>query len=49
MTETGKMRKGQSVSGTEVQEVRLDMVSVRCTDSSRVRDQEAAGYDSGSK
>ena len=48
LTEMGKMWKGQSVSRAEVQEVRLDMVSVRCPESSRGRDLEAGGYDSGS-
>ena len=49
LTEMGKMWKHQYVLWAEVQEVRLDMVSVRCPESSRGRDQEAAGYDSGSQ
>ena len=37
------------VRGRAIQEMGLDMVSVRCPETSRGRDQEAAGYDSGSQ
>ena len=47
-TDMGKMRKDQCVGGRGVPVVGLDLVDVRCPQTSRGRDQKAVRHSSGS-